>query len=129
MSKRATATFTLDSWDQSTLVEQAGGAIAQAEVTKTYTGELAGTSVTRLLFGSKTEGKAAYGGFEIVTADLQGRTGTFMLHHRAAQGDQGFFELTVLKGSGTGDLEGLSGSAQIDVDENGGHTLHLDYDV
>lgn len=129
MSKRATATFTLDTWEQSTLVEQPAGTIAQAEVTKTYAGELAGTSVTRLLFGSRTEDIAAYGGFEIVTADLQGRTGTFMLHHRAAQGDQGFFELTVLAGSGTGDLEGLTGSAQIEVDESGGHTIHLDYDV
>ncbi|WP_163504906.1 DUF3224 domain-containing protein [Fodinicola acaciae] len=108
MSKRATATFTLD---------------------KTYAGELAGTSVTRLLFGSKAEDSPAYGGFEIVTADLQGRKGTFMLHHRAAQGDQGFFDLTVLAGSGTGDLKGLTGSAQIEIDEAGGHTIRLDYDV
>ena len=133
MSKHATATFTLDSWDQENLVEQASGTISQAAVTKTYSGELAGTSVTRLLFGAGAEDSPGYAGFEIVTADLQGREGSFLLHHNAAKvgddPDKGFFSLTVLANSGTGDLTGISGSAQITVAEDGGHTIDLDYDV
>ncbi|GAA1690909.1 DUF3224 domain-containing protein [Fodinicola feengrottensis] len=133
MSKHATAAFTLDSWDQESVVEQAGGSIGQAAVTKTYSGELTGTSVTRLLFGAGTEDSPGYAGFEIVTADLQGRKGTFMLHHNAARvgddPDKGFFSLTVLANSGTGDLTGISGSAQITVAADGGHTLDLDYTI
>ncbi len=133
MSKHATAAFTLDSWDQEIVVEQPGGSIGEAAVTKTYSGELVGTSATRLLYGAGAEDSPAYAGFEIVTGDLQGRKGTFMLHHNAAKvGDdpeKGFFSLTVIVNSGTGDLSGISGAAQITVADDGGHTFDLDYTV
>jgi hypothetical protein len=76
------------------------------------------------------QGSAAYVGFERITGQLLGREGTFLLHHTAsaARGDQpGAW--TVVPDSGTGELCGLRGNAEISVASDGGHTFVLEYDI
>jgi hypothetical protein len=75
---------------------------------------------------------AAYCGFQWVTVTLAGRTGTFLLHHNAGAGLDGGLSLTVVPGSGAGQLTGLAGSARIEIagevgDTTALHQLILEY--
>jgi hypothetical protein len=128
---RAESEFTLDSWDTTDLEKLEGTDLSRARVTKTFTGELAGTSWAELVFGVTEAGAKTYLGLERVTATLHGRAGSFVLEHAAYdRGDgTGSTQWSILPHSGTGELAGLSGTAEIAIDENGGHTLVLDYEL
>jgi hypothetical protein len=53
-----------------------------------------------------------------------------MLHHNAtsARGEQPASR-TIMANSGTGELQGIFGAAQIVINADGGHTLLRDYDL
>ena len=131
MSGSADGTFTIDSWDEETDEAGAGATLARARVTKTFTGDLAGTSTTDLLLcRTQVDTSAAYVGFERFTGVLAGRSGTFVLHHSATSDASGAtLTWSVVPDSGTGDLRHPRGQGQITVDAGGGHAYTLDYDL
>lgn len=129
----AEATFTLDSWDQAAYDEavhdELGGAIlARARVTKTWVGDIEGTSTAELLLATAGEGSAAYVGLERIVGSVLGRRGSFVLHHTATATAQSA-TWSVVPDSGTGDLAGLRGTAQIAIDADGGHSFTLDFEL
>lgn len=81
---------------------------------------------------SDREGSAAYVGFERIVGRVYGRTGSFILHHTASsassRGEQSA-SWSVAPDSGTDELHGLRGEAQIVNESDGGHTFTLDYDL
>jgi Protein of unknown function (DUF3224) len=114
----AAATFEITGWEQDDYDSPADGpALTRATVRKTYTGALAGEGVAELL----TCGELAYLANERVSAELEGRAGTFVLQHGAWDGGQWGF---VVPGSGTGALTGLRGDARL---EHG--RIALDYEL
>ncbi|MFC4017998.1 DUF3224 domain-containing protein [Micromonospora sp. GCM10011542] len=129
MTDRAEGSFTLDSWDQEPYDEAEGTTLAQARITKTFSGDLAGASVTRILMcRTPVESSAAYVGFERFTGSLAGRVGSFVLHHTAGgDADGSTLSWTVVPDSGTGELCGLRGGGQIINGLDGGHAYVLDY--
>ena len=130
MTSHAAATFTLDEWDQETWDEAEGAILAKARVVKTFSGDLEGTSVARLLLCTAGEGSAVYVGLERIVGSLQGRTGTFVLHHTAtATGGEQSGSWTVVPESGTAELWGLRGDATISIDADGNHLFTLDYEL
>jgi hypothetical protein len=124
---RVTGTFTLDSWIQDDVDVRDSTTIATAHVTKTFSGDLVGTSTADLLLAVADPGSRAYCGFERVSGTVCARTGSFVLRH-AAEGDStgGWLTWQVLPGSGSGDLAGVTGEGQIDRDDGGHHTYWLD---
>jgi hypothetical protein len=76
--------------------------------------------------GARKDG--AYVAMERVTGSLGGRSGSFALVHRALLRDNVPQEWTVavVPGSGTGELEGLEGTLQIQV-KDGSHRYLFDY--
>ena len=74
-------------------------------------------------------------GWEAVEYDDQDgvkltRTGSFVLVHDASMSSDGqSLSLTIMRDSGTGDLQGIGGQGNIIIDADGGHTLTLDYDL
>ncbi|WP_199723384.1 DUF3224 domain-containing protein [Micromonospora sp. CV4] len=131
MTHRAEGTFTLDTWDQEPYDEAEGTTLAEARISKTFSGDLAGTSLTRILMcRTPMETSAAYVGFERFTGSLAGRVGSFVLHHTAgSDGDGSALAWTVVPDSGTGELRGLRGGGQIIGGPDGGHAYLLDYDL
>jgi hypothetical protein len=130
MSTQATSTFTIETWDAQPYDERNGVSLSRTRVTKTFHGELEGTSTAELLMAGAPEGSAAYVGFERVECRLGGRAGSFVLHHNAAQSAAGQSATwTILPNSGTGELTGLRGDAQISIAPDGTHTLTLEYDL
>ncbi len=125
---RATATFTLDSWEPEPIDDGPGAALGRVRITKTFSGDLAGTGTVEMLTAmTAVEGSAAYVAFERISGTLAGRSGTFVVHHTAtsAAGDQSG-SWTVVPDSGTGELRGMEGDGVIAVSSDG-HALVLDY--
>jgi len=124
---RYSGSFTLDSWEQDD--DAPDGALSTSRVlaTKTFSGDVTGTSRTRLILAAAGPGTLSYAGFEHLTATVAGRSGTLALRHAAEAGTSGsWLTWTVLPGSGTGGLAGAGGEGQIERHDDGTHTFWLD---
>ncbi|WP_420478503.1 DUF3224 domain-containing protein [Brevundimonas sp. FT23028] len=98
-------------------------------LSKTFHGGLTGTGEGEMLATMGPEQSGAYVAMERVRGSLDGRDGTFMLVHRGIM-DRGAQELliTVVPGSGTGELEGLTGVFHLTI-AGGEHRYVLDYNL
>ena len=64
---------------------------------------------------------------EVVTGTLAGKHGSFALQHSATMDHSGFkMSVTVVPGSGTGELKGITGTFTIHI-ENGQHSYDFEY--
>jgi hypothetical protein len=97
---------------------------------KVFHGDLDGTSHGEMLTGGTTvKGSGVYVAVERVEGRLQGRKGTFLLHHTGVM-TRGTPELsiTVVPDSGTGQLTGISGKLNIQIDQ-GKHSYDFEYSL
>lgn len=109
-------TFTATSWDERLVAgadEQPR--VAHAHTTNRYAGIINGESVCDYLLyynGPGYTGRST--GLERIEGTVDGRTGSFVIHHDGRFDDHGI-EGTwhVLVGSGTGELGGVSGSGTL----------------
>jgi hypothetical protein len=125
MLDHAKSTFTIDQRDTSPAPWE-GGQLAHARWTKTFTGELEGTSVIEALMLGLDSGSRVYIGVERFDCALRGREGAFVLLHTATTHDERHaMLLTIVDGSGTGELAGIRGAGEIYPD----HTFVLSYEL
>jgi hypothetical protein len=130
MSEHAKGSFDISGWDEKAADEPTGATLGQVVVTKTFHGDLVGTSTTRLLSVRTEAGPAAYVALEHVEGTLGGRRGTFVLQHSAGSSDGvQWLKWQVVPTSGTSELTGLRGEGQIIVGPDGGHSYVLDYEL
>lgn len=126
MGERATGTFEIDFWEEGPYDERDGVKLTRTRVTKTFRGEVEGTSTAELLMTYVADEGVAYVGLERITGSVRGRAGSFVLHHTAGPSGASW---TVVPGTGTGELAGLAGEATITIETDGGHSFALDYDL
>ncbi|WP_055570053.1 DUF3224 domain-containing protein [Streptomyces atriruber] len=113
-TSQTSGTFTFARWDEKPVAGAHGGArIAHAAVTNDYTGaiEAAGTSCEyTIAYTNETVG--AFVGYEFIDGTLDGRKGSFVMEQRGSFGADGVIEcsFSVLPGSATGELAGLTGT-------------------
>jgi hypothetical protein len=130
MPAHATGTFDIDTWQEEPYDEAEGATLRRAHVTKTFHGDVHGRSTVEVLTAHAQEGSAAYVALERLDVRVHGRAGTFvLLHTGSGTRDQRSASWTVVPDSGTGDLRGIRGAAQIIIGPDGGHTFELDYDL
>lgn len=109
----AKGAFTFDD-RQNEPVEFSGGNLNRARWSKVLTGEIEGSSVVHLLLSQRADGPAVYVGIEHYEVTVKGRAGTFMLVHSATMfGGEHEAAWTIVPGSGTGELTGIAGEAEI----------------
>lgn len=115
-------------------LEAYGGAtdpmLGRMSIDKTFRGDLEATSVGEMLTGmTSVKGSAGYVAIERVSGTLQGRTGTFMLHHNGLM-SRGAQQLVigVVPDSGTGELAGITGSMTIEI-ADGKHSYTFEYSL
>jgi hypothetical protein len=130
MGTTATSTFIINSWDEQPYDEQEGAKLSRTRVTKTFHGDLEGTSTAELLMAiAAAEGGMAYVGFERITGTLRDQTGSFVLHHNASgsatAGPSATW--TIVPGTGTGALAGIQGTGVITRHPDGIHAFILNY--
>lgn len=130
MTTRVTGTFELI-WDEQEPYSTEGGvALSKVIVTKTFVGDLEGTSVTELIKAMTPEPTSAgYVAIERFTGTVQGRKGSFILQHSAiSTRGEGDLNIVVVPDSGTAELKGISGKFNVVV-EDGKHNYTLDYSL
>ena len=129
MRKQAKATFAIKSWDEKTYNEIEGAPkLTRVTATKSYKGDIEGEGKLEYLMMYRTAGSASFMGLERVTGSVGGRSGSFVLQH------SGTFEdgvakviLSVVPGSGTGDLRGMGGEGGFNAGHQPPYAMTLDY--
>jgi Protein of unknown function (DUF3224) len=125
----ASAPFTNDRYDEEPYGESEGTGLSQVHIARTFTGDLEGTSTAEILI-AKSEGGGGYTGHDLITGTLQGKSGGFVIQHGGIMGPEGISNTgTIVPGSGTGELAGITGEATLLADEDGNHTLTLTYEL
>jgi Protein of unknown function (DUF3224) len=94
-----------------------GPALNEIRVTETFTGDVQGEGVARMLQALRADGSATFCAIERVTGTLAGKHGTFLLQ------DEGTLEGTKVRGrwfvvprSATGELTGLRGEGSFEAE-------------
>ncbi|MBZ0299411.1 MAG: DUF3224 domain-containing protein [Anaerolineae bacterium] len=122
MTATARASFAVKSWTETTwdgkpAQEVTGAKLTRAQVNYTYQGDLDGESTVEYLMNYNADGSGQFVALERFTGTFAGRSGSVVFQQI------GTFEpvratLTILPGSGTGELAGLRGSS---TNELAGH--------
>lgn len=129
MTKRANGTFEVK---LTPLAAEEGGdpALGRMSMEKQFHGGLEGVSKGYMLSaGTSVKGSAGYVAIERFTGALAARKGSFILQHNAFM-NRGAPELSirVVPDSGTGELTGLSGNLDIQIDA-GKHSYTFEYSI
>lgn len=131
MKKTANAKFSIASWDEKPYSEGQGlPKLTKATVSKKFTGDLEGEGHVEYVMMYRSDGTAAFVGLERITGRLGGKSGSFVLQRTGAfDGGKANETYTVIPGSGTGDLAGLSGSGTSSVGHGNELPFALQYEL
>jgi len=132
MSQRAAGAFDVKVTPQKPDTQIARAAnLGRLTIDKRFHGDLEGISKGEML-ATQTEvpGSAGYVALERVTGKLKGRAGSFVLQHSATM-TRGSpkANISVVPDSGTGELQGISGTMIITVGADGSHSYEFDYKI
>jgi hypothetical protein len=127
----AKATFQVTGWDEQTFVELDGnGKLTQAAVQQAISGDIEGSSDVRWLMAYSADDRAEFVGIQSVTGALADKRGSFVLRSVGSfDGKQAVGDLTVIEGSGTGDLAGIAGTGTFEAPMGDTATVTLDYSL
>lgn len=106
----------------------AAAKLGRMGIDKRIAGDLVATTQGQMLTAvTDVQGSAVYVAVERVTGTLDGRQGSFALHHRGVmQRGQPNLSVAVVPDSGTGELAGIAGDFRI-ILEGGRHAYEFEY--
>jgi hypothetical protein len=102
--------------------------LGRMTISKQWEGDIQGLSSGQMLTGGDVKtGSAGYVAMEKFTGTVKGRKGSLIFQHSATMtGGAGDLTITVVPGSGTDALKGISGKLAIKI-ENGKHSYDFEY--
>ncbi len=103
--------------------------LGRMSIDKVFHGDIEGVSTGEMLTGgSPASGSAGYVAMEFVVGTIGRKRGSFIFQHSATMTKSSqHLSLTVVPGSGTGELAGLEGAMTIAI-VNGKHFYDFEYD-
>jgi len=123
----ASSSFTNDRYDEDPYAAADGTELSRVHISRTFTGDLEGESTAELMI-AKSEGGGGYIGHDRIAGTLGGKSGSFVFQHGGIMGPAGVSNTgTIVPGTGTGELGGISGEGTMLADDEGNHTLTLTY--
>jgi hypothetical protein len=127
----ANARFTIRSWDEKPYSEGPDQPrLTKAAVAKTYTGDVDGEAHVEYLMMYRDDGTASFVGLERFAGRLAGKSGTFVLQRTGVfEGGQAKESYSVVPGSATGELKGLTGEGSSSLGHASEYPFTLDYDL
>jgi Protein of unknown function (DUF3224) len=126
---KASAPFTNDRYDEEPYGAAEGAEFSRVHISRTFTGDLEGESTAEVLI-AKSEGGGGYVGHDRITGKLHDKSGGFVFQHTGLMGPEGITNTgTIVPGTSTGELAGITGEGTMLADEEGNHTLTLDYEL
>lgn len=129
-SMQAKGTFEVKSTPMATEENAGDPLIGRLALDKQFSGALTGKSKGQMLgFQGEPPGTGGYVAMEMVNGTLDGKKGSFALQHIGTMGDGKFdLNISVVPGSGTGELKDISGKMAIII-EGGKHSYVFDYSL
>jgi Protein of unknown function (DUF3224) len=125
VSTQATGTFKIDSWDEQPYADK----LTRAQVKATYSGDIEGQGETEWLMCYREDKTADFVGFQRLVGRLGDRSGSFVIESTGAfDGKVASGPLTIVQGSGTGELAGIVGQGTLRAPMGGEPSVSLDYD-
>ena len=127
----AKATFQVTGWDEQKYGEHGdSGKLTEAKVTQQIEGDLEGSSEVRWLMAYSADDRADFVGIQTVTGSLAGKKGSFVLRSAGTfDGKVAEADVTVVEGSGTDQLAGLTGTGRFTSPMGDTATVTLDYSL
>lgn len=129
---RLTATGQLDivSWDEQTYAQAEGGRrLSRVAVTQRLSGDLTGECTAQMLLCNAPDGIALVLGHMLVVGRIGGRSGSYVVQSNGVfDGYESKGTMTVVPGSGTGELSSLRGEGTTSAKE-GMAALTLTYEL
>ena len=131
MSKCAKATFEVKSWDEHTVNEVEGTRkVTRATVAFAYQGDLVAESSMEYVMAYREDSSATVLGLERVSGRLDGKAGTFVLEsHGSYANGTASGTVTIVEGSGTGELAGVHGHGTSTACSDGKTAFELEYEI
>lgn len=116
-------------WDGKPAADVPGPKTTVASDTATIAGEIEGEVADRWLMSYAADGTAQFVGLTHVTGIVAARTGTFVLQHAGRFDAEGLHsDFTVVPGSGTGELSGISGAGTVSYTGPPGEPTHYTFE-
>ena len=130
MSTHAQATFEISSWDENPYVELDGGAkMTRASVGQAFSGDLEGEGSVEWLMCYREDKTADFVGLQRFVGRLGSRSGSFVMRTQGTfDGEKAAGELSVVAGSGTEELGGITGAGAFVAPHGSTPSVDLDYD-
>ena len=98
--------FTNDRYDEEPYGEAEGAEVSRVHISRTFSGDLEGSSTAELLI-AKSDGGGGYVGHDVISGTLGGRSGGFLFQHTGLIGPDGVTNTGVIvPGTGTGRARG-----------------------
>ncbi len=131
MTEHVEGTFEVTSWSEQPAEGLEGTArVTRATFGQRFSGGIEADTVADVVMTYREDGTADYLGFQRVLGDLGGRQGSFVLRSIGGfDGQVARADVSVVPGSGTGDLVGLRGTGSAAVPMGSSGTYVLDYDL
>jgi hypothetical protein len=131
MGTHAEGVFEVKSWDEKTY-EQLGGEakLTHARIRQDFSGDLEATGSWEVLMCYCADGTASYSGLVRVVGRLSGRSGSFVAQTTGGfDGNEARWTWSVVRGSGTEELEGLTGEGSVVAPHGSTGSFSLDHNL
>jgi hypothetical protein len=131
MKQTANARFAIKSWDEKPYSEGKDlPKLTRASVSKTYSGDITGEGQVEYTMMYRSDGSAAFVGLERIVGGLAGKSGSFVLQRTGVfEGGLAKESYSVVTGSGSGELRGLSGEGRSAVGHGMEHPFTLSFEL
>lgn len=116
-------------WHDKPAADAPGSKLYRVEMTHLYTGVIEGQGTIQYLFANNNQNQGGFVALEKITGQVEGRSGSFVFQHTGTFGSGAtLITMTVVPGTGTGDLSGLSGQATMEFTEHlESYPIQFDY--
>ena len=123
--------FTTKAWDEKPYTEIDGDRkLTRTRAVFAYEGELEGEGTIDYLMAYCPNGLGNFVGLERIVGRLGGRSGSFVIQHTGTFDPKAVYtHWEFVPGSGTGELQGLTGSGDFVLEGQGPYVVTFNYDV
>jgi len=126
----ATGTIAVSKYEPAPYDTTAETKLVAINVEETFAGDLSGAGTARFLQASRPDGSASFVGMERFVGTVGGKKGSFILEDRGTlTGDQVDGSWSIVPGSGTGELAGISGDGGFKAKLGQHASITLDYEL
>jgi hypothetical protein len=128
---RATGSFQILSGNEDSYEERDGGAkLAHAWGNQAFSGDIRGDGNVHWLISYAADKTAHLVGLQRITGSVGGRAGSFVIESSADHtGKSSHGSWSIIAGSGTGDLVGITGTGSFDAPGGPNATYELAYEL